>query len=271
MTDDPPRLKDTDGPGRALLRRAGRVPTMDRADRAAILGALGAASGGGGDGAEGGGPEGGGSSAGGGSGGAGSAASSPVVAALKTPFALALAGAVVAGVAVVAMRAASAPPPAEPPPPATSLAAPPTSALVPPPPVPRPAEEPAPSEEEPGAARDLPEAPPAAPAVLKRARGAASASPAAEDTLAAESALVGRARATLDASPGEALALLEDHARRFPRGELAAERDFLKIKALRRLGRADEARQHARTYATKHPSSPYAPAARTILGELGGP
>lgn len=259
MTDDPPRLKDSSGPGNALLRRAGRVPPMAHDDRAAILGALGAGAAGGAggagattSGAGAGATTGGAGSAGGGMGSAGGAAA----ATLKTPLALALVGALLGGAAVVAVRAWSATPaPETAPPPTAPAAAAPASAIVPPPPLPAPTEAP-------------PVAAPATPPV-KHARGAPSASQPAEDTLAAESALVGRARATLEPTPAAALALLEDHARRFPRGELAAERDFLRIKALRRVDRSDEARERARTYATKYPSSPYAPAVRTILADLG--
>ena len=252
MTDDPPRLKDSSGPGNALLRRAGRVPPMAHDDRAAILGALGAGAAGGAGGA-------GATTSGAGSTGGGMGSAGGAVATLKTPLALALAGALLGGAAVVAVRAWSATPaPETAPPPATPVATAPASAIVPPAPLPAPTETPP----------DPVAAPPATPPV-KHARGAPSASQPAEDTLAAESALVGRARATLEPTPAAALALLEDHARRFPRGELAAERDFLRIKALRRVDRSDEARERARTYATKYPSSPYAPAVRTILAELG--
>lgn len=265
MTDDPPRLKDSGGPGDALLRRAGRVPPMAHDDRAAILGALGAGAAGGAGGAgaapssTGGAGSAGAATSGAGSAGGGVGSAGGALATLKTPLALALAGALLGGIAVVAVRAWSATPAPETPTPATAeVAAAPASAIVPPPPLPAPAETP-----------PEPVAAPSATPAVKHARGAPSASQPAEDTLAAESALVGRARATLEATPAAALALLEDHARRFPRGELAAERDFLRLKALRRVGRTDEARERARTYATRYPSSPYAPAVRTILAELG--
>ena len=84
------------------------------------------------------------------------------------------------------------------------------------------------------------------------------------DTLSAESALIAKARGGIESNPTDALTVLGEHARRFPRGELAAERDFLVIKALRKIGKADEARSRARDYETKYPSSPYTPAVRAI-------
>jgi hypothetical protein len=91
------------------------------------------------------------------------------------------------------------------------------------------------------------------------------------DTLGAESALVEKARPLVDSRPADAIATLEEHTRRFPSGELAPEREYLLVRALRRAGRIEEARRHARAYAGRFPSSPYAPAMRGIVEELGGP
>ena len=66
--------------------------------------------------------------------------------------------------------------------------------------------------------------------------------PVAVDPLAEEVALLDRARAALSASPAEALALTAEHASRFPQGKMGMEREIVAIDALRRLGRADEAR-----------------------------
>jgi len=68
-----------------------------------------------------------------------------------------------------------------------------------------------------------------------------------------------------------ALDLVADHAKRFPRGELAPEREYLRVKALRRLGRTNEARDRAKAYLATFPTSPYAPAVRSLLTELGDP
>jgi hypothetical protein len=66
-----------------------------------------------------------------------------------------------------------------------------------------------------------------------------------EDTLAREVALLERARARFDADPASTLAILEQHARAFPRGTLAIERELLAIDALERLGKTDDARARA--------------------------
>lgn len=89
-----------------------------------------------------------------------------------------------------------------------------------------------------------------------------------QDSLTAESALVGRARTRLETDPAGALASLEEHARTFPNGELAPERDFLTVKALRRVGRTDDARTKARAFLKRYPSSPYAGSVRNVLSEL---
>lgn len=87
------------------------------------------------------------------------------------------------------------------------------------------------------------------------------------DTLAEESAIIGRARATLASNPSATLLAVDEHTRRFPRGELGSEREYLRISALRRLGRVDEAKTHAKSYLAKYPSSPQAPAVKIFLAE----
>jgi len=62
------------------------------------------------------------------------------------------------------------------------------------------------------------------------------------DSLAQEAALLERARAALGPTPAAALELTEVHASRFPRGKLGMERELIALEALRRLGRAEEAR-----------------------------
>lgn len=58
-----------------------------------------------------------------------------------------------------------------------------------------------------------------------------------EDPLFAESALVGRARALVDTAPAEALELCAAHAKEFPGGQLAIEREAIAVFA--RCARAD--------------------------------
>ncbi len=62
------------------------------------------------------------------------------------------------------------------------------------------------------------------------------------DSLAEETELLERARQLLTANSAGALALAQDHARRFPRGKLAIERQLIEVDALQRLGKSDEAR-----------------------------
>lgn len=106
-------------------------------------------------------------------------------------------------------------------------------------------------------------------AVTVAATATATAAPA--DPLARESALVGSARSALEGDPGRALALLEEHARQFPRGSMSLERDYLRVKALRRLGRPDEAKQAAHVHLAGYPHSPYTSNLRAMLKELGEP
>lgn len=65
-------------------------------------------------------------------------------------------------------------------------------------------------------------------------------------TLAAEAALLERARRQMRAAPELALAIAAEHAPRFPRGQLASERTLIQIEALHRLGRDVEARKLGR-------------------------
>src|SRR5688500_5484648 len=103
--------------------------------------------------------------------------------------------------------------------PAVSSEPSPPSAVVPPP---LPASASAPSSAVPSA-RGL-----ATPPSIASAR--ASTKPASDvDTLAEESALVGRARATIASNPATSLVALDEHARRFPRGAPAPERDALRV------------------------------------------
>jgi hypothetical protein len=82
-------------------------------------------------------------------------------------------------------------------------------------------------------------------------------------TVRAESSLVGRARAALrDEDPATALRLLDEHARRFPTGELEQERELLRISALCDAGRAAAARKAAHSFRAAYPGSP-------LLGHLG--
>jgi hypothetical protein len=263
MTDEPPRLKDV-APDvlRDLLREGGRVPAMTSEDRAEILSGIATA-------------------------GAGVLPGPAATAAAKsTAFLAPKASVAIAVAALVGLGVVGAMWPRDEAPPASPNVAPKVIGLpsVPSdvrPTAPSPTDDAPPSEALPAAS-----SPPApaddsllkvertptpverpAPSTLMRTTPPTSGS---GDSLGAESSLIGAARSKIDVSPGDALALLDEHARRFPRGALDAERDFLRIKVLRRLGRIGEARERARRYETNHPSSPYTPPVRTMLNELEG-
>lgn len=78
---------------------------------------------------------------------------------------------------------------------------------------------------------------------------------------------MGRARASLASSPTDALAAVDEHAKRFPRGALSSEREYIRIRALRKQGRNDEAKAFAKKYLAAFPSSPQAPAVKSFLEE----
>jgi hypothetical protein len=114
---------------------------------------------------------------------------------------------------------------------------------------------PPPSKETP--VRQLPEAPvmpaplalapqldrPARPAPPARAAAPARDDDDLDGTLAGESPLIENARARIgEGNPERALALLAWHARKFPHGQLAEEREALWVQALVRKGAATEAR-----------------------------
>jgi hypothetical protein len=77
--------------------------------------------------------------------------------------------------------------------------------------------------------------------------------------------LLEEARLRLEASPAEAIARLDQHAREFPGGKLALEREFLAIKALRRLGRHAEGQARAEALLARSKGSPYEDRVRRIL------
>lgn len=74
------------------------------------------------------------------------------------------------------------------------------------------------------------------------------------------------AQDALGGSPSRALALAGEHARRFPRGMLAQEREVLAIEALARLGRRDAAQQRARRFHARWPGSSHARRVDALAG-----
>lgn len=76
-----------------------------------------------------------------------------------------------------------------------------------------------------------------------------------------------RAQDSLRAEPARALAICDEHARRFPRGLLNEEREVIAVDALTRLGRRDEALVRARGFREAHPSSGHLGRIEVIVGE----
>lgn len=75
----------------------------------------------------------------------------------------------------------------------------------------------------------------------------------------AERTLITRARVAIrDGDASAALAVLTEHMRRFPRGELAEERDALRVHAFAAAGRHSEARRARARFLSRHPQSIHA-------------
>jgi len=75
-------------------------------------------------------------------------------------------------------------------------------------------------------------------------------------------------RSELATSPSRALATLETHRREFPRGQLAAEREFLAVQALLQTSRTADAKQRAAELASRYPSSSYASRAARLIEDV---
>jgi hypothetical protein len=105
------------------------------------------------------------------------------------------------------------------------------------------------------------------PAVIERAAAPSNSHRASTaDTLAEEEAILEEARRTMGTSPHRALRLLDVHQRRFPAGELTAERLFLRVDGLKRLGKMGDARREADSLIKRFPTSTYA---RLVDDSLG--
>ena len=115
-----------------------------------------------------------------------------------------------------------------------------------------------------------PEPPPVAhetraPEVSAKAPAAPARSASRRDTLALEESLLEQARRASD-SPTRALALLREHERRFPNGELTAERLYLTAQVNARAGNLAAAKRSASLLAARFPKSTYLPRLRALLG-----
>ncbi len=87
--------------------------------------------------------------------------------------------------------------------------------------------------------------------------------------LSAERILLDEARGELTSgNAAQALVLLDGHARRFPRAQLAEEREALVIQSLVALGRYDEARAAAARFKAATPGSLFLPAIEASVGSI---
>ena len=90
-----------------------------------------------------------------------------------------------------------------------------------------------------------------------------------KDDLAAERAILDRARHALEREDGEsALSAAAEHERRFPVGLLAQEREAMAVRALAILGRVPEARARAERFRARYPDSLLLPALRSTVGPM---
>ena len=105
------------------------------------------------------------------------------------------------------------------------------------------------------------------PRVGARAPAPAHVAAAPESTIAAESSTIAEARRAL--SGGEAaraIALLDEHATKFPNGMMTVEARALRVRASCAVGRTDEARRMAAALAAEFPDSPSAAGVRDACG-----
>jgi len=111
----------------------------------------------------------------------------------------------------------------------------------------------------PTAPRDTPVRP------VARALAPAAGAPARPAGQLDEIQLLSRARRALANDPGLALALADQHRRRFASGSMDQEREVIAVHALVSLGRLADARGRAQLFAREHPGSVYVGRMREIL------
>ena len=81
-----------------------------------------------------------------------------------------------------------------------------------------------------------------------------------QESYAAELQLLQRAQSEYASHEfANALVLLAEHGRRFPKGRLAEEREALRVRSLARAGRGDEARRALASFANRFPHSAFLP------------
>jgi hypothetical protein len=117
----------------------------------------------------------------------------------------------------------------------------------------------------------VPQVPESAPVVVTQAQPSdekrAPSAPRPADNLAEEVALLSQASADLHAGrPAAALAALDEHRRKFPRGALVQERTSARIQALCALGSMTEAQAEIARFTRTSPNSPHLARARKACG-----
>lgn len=106
---------------------------------------------------------------------------------------------------------------------------------------------------------------PPAPASAKLRRSHAPMTP--QESYAAELALLQRAQSEYAGQDfPDALVLVAEHARRFPRGRLAEEREALRVRSLAGANRGQEARRALATFARRFPHSVLLPRLQEAAG-----
>jgi TolA-binding protein len=103
------------------------------------------------------------------------------------------------------------------------------------------------------------------PAANARHAAPAEAASSSEDALAGEATLLNQAHAVMASDPRKAHEFASAHAKRYPRGQLAAERELILVQALVKLGRVREAEARGRALRKSAPSSIYGERLDTIL------
>jgi hypothetical protein len=93
----------------------------------------------------------------------------------------------------------------------------------------------------------------------------AEAASAPEDALAGEARLLQQAHDAMTSDPRKALAIAHEHAKRYPSGQLAAERELIMVQALMKLGRVHEAEARGRALRKSAPNSIYGDRLDAIL------
>jgi hypothetical protein len=112
------------------------------------------------------------------------------------------------------------------------------------------------------------ELPPEAPAPVASAAPSpvvTAAPKASVDTLAEENALIDPVRAKVESDPAAVLGATDAHKKKFPAGQLAADREYLAIRALKKLGREADAKSRGEAFLTRFPNSPYGMYVRKLI------